>query len=230
MHRKNPEVESMTTNSSRASIDHAASFAETALKLGGKSEDEARRTGVIDKADDQVEQLFQPQYQTVNSPAHRAVWDRGVPVELFQGQDCETPADTQQVMDHSIELVRQHRLGGTLLDQHGKLSKAVMTELGDAGYWGLLVDREYGGSGTAFRSFAQFLTRMAMEDPTVAGLASVHGCIGAVDPVRSFGSPEQKQRFLPSLATGARLSAFAPDGTVRRFGFDGTENAREVAG
>ena len=57
------------------------SFAETALKLGGKSADEARRTGAIDTADDQVEALFAPQYQTVNSPAHRAVWDRGVPVD-----------------------------------------------------------------------------------------------------------------------------------------------------
>src|SRR5690606_18856790 len=44
--------------------DNEASFAETALKLGGKSEDEARRTGAIDKADDQVEALFAPQYQT----------------------------------------------------------------------------------------------------------------------------------------------------------------------
>ena len=34
------------------------SFAETALKLGGKSEDEARRTGAIDSADDNVEQLL----------------------------------------------------------------------------------------------------------------------------------------------------------------------------
>ena len=50
---------------------------------------------------------------------------------------------------------------------------------------------------------------MAMVDPTVAGLASVHGCIGAVDPVRTFGSAEQKQRFLPELASGERLSAFA---------------------
>ncbi len=48
-----------------------------------------------------------------------------------------------------------------------------------------------------------------MFDPTVAGLASVHGCIGAVDPVRTFGTPEQKQRFLPRLASGERLSAFA---------------------
>jgi alkylation response protein AidB-like acyl-CoA dehydrogenase len=50
---------------------------------------------------------------------------------------------------------------------------------------------------------------MAMVDPTVAGLASVHGCIGAVDPVRTFGSVDQKQRFLPGLADGSRLSAFA---------------------
>ena len=46
-------------------------------------------------------------------------------------------------------------------------------------------------------------------DPTVAGLASVHGCIGAVDPVQAFGTPAQKARFLPSLASGERLSGFA---------------------
>src|SRR3954452_25614819 len=50
---------------------------------------------------------------------------------------------------------------------------------------------------------------MELVDPTVAGLAYVHGCIGAVDPVRTFGTPEQKRRFLPKLASGERLSAFA---------------------
>jgi alkylation response protein AidB-like acyl-CoA dehydrogenase len=50
---------------------------------------------------------------------------------------------------------------------------------------------------------------MATIDPTVAGLASVHGCIGAVDPVRTFGSREQKARFLPELASGKKLSGFA---------------------
>ena len=48
--------------------DGKASFAETALKLGGKSEEEARRTGAIDKADDQVEDLFAARFQTINSP------------------------------------------------------------------------------------------------------------------------------------------------------------------
>src|SRR3954454_12923057 len=91
------------------------SFAGTALQLGGKSEDEARRTGAIDRADDQVEQLFRPQYQTINSPAHRAVWDRSLPVDLFAPEAEKTPADVQRVMDRSLAVVRRHRDAGTLL-------------------------------------------------------------------------------------------------------------------
>ncbi len=207
MHMNEPSKPAEST--SDPNLAAGTSFAETAMRLGGKSDDEARRTGAIDTADDQVEQLFKPQYQTINSPAHRAVWDRGLPIELFQGKPFETPADTQQVMDAAVEIVRNHRLAKTTLDENGKITNHVMRELGQVGYWGLLVDREYGGSGTSFRAFANFLTRMAIQDPTIAGLASVHGCIGAVDPVRTFGSAEQKQRFLPDLASGKRLSAFA---------------------
>lgn len=194
--------------------DHNISFAETALKLGGKSDEEARRTGAIDKADDQVEALFAPQYQTVHSPAHRAVWDRTVwegktPAEEFSSQPLDTPADVQQVMDDSIEVVKRHKQAGTLHNDEGKIAEQVLQDLAKVGYWGLLVDREHGGLGTPFSSFANFITRMAMIDGAIAGLASIHGCIGAVDPVNTFGSEEQKQKFLPSLADGSRLSAFA---------------------
>ncbi|RIK78873.1 MAG: acyl-CoA dehydrogenase [Planctomycetota bacterium] len=185
------------------------SFAETALKLGGKSADEARRTGAIDAADDHVERMFARAFQTVSSPAHRAVWDRGVPVELFTSAPVEVSPDVQKVMDDSIAVVKRHRQAGTLDNQDGKVADQVLADLAQAGYWGLLVDRQYGGLGAPFPAFAAFLTRMATIDPTVAGMASVHGCIGAVDPVRTFGTEEQKQRFLPLLASGERLSAFA---------------------
>ncbi|MEX2121680.1 MAG: acyl-CoA dehydrogenase family protein [Pirellulales bacterium] len=185
------------------------SFAETALKLGGKSDEEARRTGAIDKADDQVEALFAPQYQTTASPAHRAVWEGRVPVDLFSFPPPSAPEHAGKVMEGSLAVVRRHRESGTVLDEHGKISQQVLDELAAAGYWGLLVDREYGGSAAPFGVFAPFLTRMATLDPTIAGMASVHGCIGAVDPVRTFGDAEQKARFLPRLASGERLSAFA---------------------
>jgi len=193
----------------RSADGEGQSFAETALKLGGKSEEEARRTGAIDKADDQVEALFAPQYQTTASPAHRAIWEGQVPIELFSSAEPVTPPHVAKVMEDSLAVVRRHRDAGTILDEHRKVSQQVLEELAGAGYWGLLVDREYGGSGAPFAAFGPFLTRMATLDPTIAGMASVHGCIGAVDPVRTFGNAEQKARFLPRLASGESLSGFA---------------------
>ena len=185
------------------------SFAETALELGGKSVEEARRTGVIDQADDQVEALFAPQYQTVNSPAHRAVWEKRPPCHLFMSQSVTVPDQVKTVMDHSIEVVHKCRQASSLYDSNGKITQTVFDSLAEVGYWGLLVDSQYGGSGSSFSAFAQFLTTMALQEPTVAGLASVHGCIGAVDPIRTFGTSDQKSRYLPSLADGSKLSAFA---------------------
>src|SRR5689334_22168165 len=101
--------------------DEGTSFAETALTLGGKSADEARRTGAIDTADDQVEALFAAEYQTVNSPAHRAVWDRGVPVELFESTSPTTPPEVQKVMDDSLAVVQRYKSAGTLLNDDRKI-------------------------------------------------------------------------------------------------------------
>ena len=54
-----------SARSQRDSADRKESFAEVALRFGGASADEARRTGVVDTADDQVEDLFAPQYKTI---------------------------------------------------------------------------------------------------------------------------------------------------------------------
>jgi alkylation response protein AidB-like acyl-CoA dehydrogenase len=185
------------------------SFAEAALRLSGKTEEEARRTGAVDKADDQVESLFAPQYQTVNSPVHKAVWDGKVPLALFAPPALPASAACDAAMTRCLEIVRQRRQAGTLYDERGKVAPSLMEELAGAGYWGMLIDRRYGGQGAPFARFARFLTRMATLDPMIAGLASVHGCIGAVDPVRTFGNAEQKARFLPRLASGQSLSGFA---------------------
>src|SRR5437763_7587472 len=81
-------------------------FVETALKLSGKSEEEARTTGSLDRADDQVEALFATRYQTSHSPVHRAVWGREVPIELFQSQPPVVTDACRRVMDESLAIVR----------------------------------------------------------------------------------------------------------------------------
>lgn len=188
---------------------NATSFAETALRLGGKTADEAKRTGKIDTADDQVEDMFAEQYQTAASPIHRAVWERRVPWERFSFHSAAMADSINTSMNRAVGMVRARKRSGRLLDGDNKISQETLSDLASTGYWGLLIPTHYGGLGASFLDFTRLLTRMATADPTVAGLASVHGCIGAVDPVRTFGNQNQKRRFLPSLANGQRLSAFA---------------------
>jgi len=150
-----------------------------------------------------------PQYQATSSPIYRAVWDTAVSDHVFAAAIGVIEADAQTVMDGAVELVRQHRTAETLWGANGRVRESVLDDLAAIGYWGLSIDRRYGGSGVAFRSFAPFLTRMAAVDPTVAALGSVHGCIGASRALERFGSESQRQRLLPDLASGRRLSAFA---------------------
>lgn len=189
--------------------DGGPSFAETALRLSGKSEEESRRMGAVDRADEQVEKLFAERHRTNTSPIHRAIWDGKAPLELFNPPPLPDSAPCDEAMERSISIVRMRRESDTLLDEKGKTHPIVLRELGEAGYWGMLIAPEYGGQGAPFQRFTSFLTRMATYDPMIAGLASIHGCIGAVDPVRTFGTYEQKRIFLPRLASGERLSGFA---------------------
>src|SRR5580704_14881369 len=83
------------------------SFAEAALRMGGKSDEEARRLGAVDKADEQVETLFAPQYQTAHSPIHRAVWDGKVPLESFAAPPLSASHPSDAVMQRSLEITRR---------------------------------------------------------------------------------------------------------------------------
>lgn len=205
----NLKVDSTASKTPVSQSTAQPSFAETALRLGGKSADEAKRTGVIDTADDQVEEMFAAKYQTSASPVHRAIWERRALLDGFSFESAAMSDSINQAMNRAVGLVKKRKREGRLLDEHNKISEETLAELGQTGYWGLLIPEQYGGLEASFLDFTRLLTRMATAEPTVAGLASVHGCIGAVDPVRTFGTAEQKQRFLPSLATGARLSGFA---------------------
>lgn len=183
------------------------SFAETAMRMGGKSEEESRRMGAVDKADEQVDRLFR--HQTGNSPIHKAIWDGKVPLELFAAPAQSASAPCDAVMHKSLEVIKRRREQGMLLNQDRKISNETIDELAEAGYWGLLIDQKYGGAGAPFARFGPFLTRMGVYDSMTSALASVHGCIGAVDPIRTFGNEEQKSRLLPILASGKKISAFA---------------------
>ena len=67
---------------------------------------------------------------------------------------------------------------------------------------------EYGGQGLSQTGYCRVSEVFAQIDPTLSVIMGVHQSIG-LKPIELYGSDEQKERFLPDLATGRKLAAFA---------------------
>jgi acyl-CoA dehydrogenase family member 9 len=80
--------------------------------------------------------------------------------------------------------------------------------LGDIGVMGLYVDEKYGGQGLSQTGYARVFETIGEIDATLAIVLGVHQSIG-YKGISLFGSDEQKERWLPDLATGRKLAAFA---------------------
>lgn len=76
----------------------------------------------------------------------------------------------------------------------------------DAGFMGMLIPAECGGSGLSFVEYCLAIEEFAAADGGFATLMHVHNSTGHV--LRTFGSEAQKQRYLPDLASAKRIGAF----------------------
>ena len=84
----------------------------------------------------------------------------------------------------------------------------VLRDLGEIGALGLYVDEKYGGQGLSQTGYARVFETVGQIDATLAIVLGVHQSIG-FKGISLFGTDEQKERFLPDLATGGKLAAFA---------------------
>jgi acyl-CoA dehydrogenase family protein 9 len=81
-------------------------------------------------------------------------------------------------------------------------------ELGERGLLGLYVPTEYGGQGLSQTGYCRVSEEFAQIDATLSVIMGVHQSIG-MKGIVLFGSDEQKERYLPDLAGGRKLAAFA---------------------
>jgi len=93
-----------------------------------------------------------------------------------------------------------------LIDQEQNIPEWVVQKLFDLGVLGMTIGREFGGGGFGITSYNRALERIGRTCGSTAVLVSAHQSIGC-KALMLFGTPEQKQRFLPRLAKNT-LSAF----------------------
>lgn len=93
-------------------------------------------------------------------------------------------------------------------DQKGEFPHQIIKGLAGLGLMGMLVPENYGGIGTDYLTYVLALEELARFDASVALTISAHNSLG-LSHIYKFGTEEQKKRFLPPLARGERLCAWA---------------------
>ncbi|TML32841.1 MAG: acyl-CoA dehydrogenase [Actinobacteria bacterium] len=137
---------------------------------------------------------------------------------LFLGEIHEDlvfpyPSPSDEERQRIRELVNSAREFGEHYDERAVeerrwIGDDEIRELGARGLMGLYVPREYGGAGLSQTGYCRVCEEFAQIDATLSVVMGVHQSIG-MKGIVLFGTEDQKARFLPDLASGRKLAAFA---------------------
>jgi alkylation response protein AidB-like acyl-CoA dehydrogenase len=100
------------------------------------------------------------------------------------------------------------RVDSEEIDRTGEIPESLVQELREMGAFGIKIPTEYGGLGLSQMSYIRAMQLVTSKDGSLTALLSAHQSIGLPQPLKLFGSDEQKKRFFPRMAKGA-ISAFA---------------------
>jgi alkylation response protein AidB-like acyl-CoA dehydrogenase len=139
--------------------------------------------------------------------------------ELFEGSfrlDLVHPFPEQSDADREkarpfmerLEEFMRTRVDSEAIDREGKIPPDVVAGLRELGAFGIKIPEEYGGLGLSQTAYTHAIGMVTSTDGNVTALLSAHQSIGLPQPLKMFGTPEQKAKYLPRLAAGA-ISAFA---------------------
>lgn len=98
-------------------------------------------------------------------------------------------------------------LDGQRVEREGQIPDEFLRALSDIGTFGMKIPQEYGGLGLTMAYYGKALMLLGSVHPSIGALVSAHQSIGVPEPVKMFGTDEQKARFLPRCAGGA-ITAF----------------------
>jgi alkylation response protein AidB-like acyl-CoA dehydrogenase len=122
--------------------------------------------------------------------------------------DLSIPPQTQEFLDRvrAFRLSLPQRIDAA--EHSGRFPPELLRECGRLGLCGMLVPREYGGSGIGPLGYVLAIEELSRASASLGVVLSVHNSVG-VFPIFQFGTEEQRREFLPRLCSGEALAGFA---------------------
>lgn len=129
------------------------------------------------------------------------VWRDSVAFELSEEENfaCETA--------HTFAQKEVSPLASKIDKEH-YFPRELLPKMGALGLMGAIVPTEYGGAGLSTLAYALIIEELSAACASTGIIVSAHTSL-CISPILEFGTKEQKERFLPRLASGAALGCFA---------------------
>jgi acyl-CoA dehydrogenase family protein 9 len=142
--------------------------------------------------------------------AARSLFFGRVDDESFHPYPKQDPEE-QEACDLAVQAFREwadDKLDPEEIDRIQEIPDDLRRGMGELGMLGLTVPEEYGGAGLGYTSYCRFVEEVTRVDASLSVFLGAHLSIGA-RPILLFGNEEQKQRYLPGVASGETIAAFA---------------------
>ena len=163
-------------------------------------------------------QVSPEQARAVAEQARESQWSRpSFAKELYLGRfDASlinpypevAAEDAQRGESFLVQLEAACRsMDGLRIERDSVIPDEYVKQFAALGVFGMKIPREYGGLGLSMYYYGRALMLVGSVHPSIGALVSAHQSIGVPEPVKMFGTAQQKREFLPRCAAG-EISAF----------------------
>ncbi len=124
------------------------------------------------------------------------------------GLDYST-TETQKMIAETVRDFSEQHIRPNIMkwDEAQHFPVDVMKKLGELGLLGVLVPEQYGGAGLTYDEYVTAIVELGRVDPSIALSMAAHNSL-CTGHILQFGNEEQKQKYLPKLATGEWIGAW----------------------
>ena len=128
-------------------------------------------------------------------------------IHPFPEQPAQDKAEADEFLNR-LERFLAENVDADKIDAQGEYDYSLFDGFTKLGAWGMKIPKEYGGLGFSSTNYNRAIGLVATWCGSSVAWLSAHQSIGVPQPLKLFGTEEQKRKYLPRLAKGA-ISAFA---------------------
>lgn len=112
------------------------------------------------------------------------------------------------IQEAAREFAQKELLNGVIeRDEAQHFPKELLKKIAEMGFFGILTPEQYGGSGMDMTSYILVMEELSKIDASASVMVSVNNSL-VCQGINQYGTEEQKQKYLPILASGEKIGAF----------------------